>query len=96
MNWIFENKVEVDLAENKKKGPEYTISGSYSSDRLRGARPMGSHRRPAVAGLPYSPVVFRISQTVDGQRVTLNRLCQMAQAIQRNTLAVSTLLDTGC
>ena len=29
--------------------PEYTISGSYSSDRLRGACPMGSPRRLAVA-----------------------------------------------
>ena len=29
--------------------PEYTISGSYSSDRLWGARPMGSPRRLAVA-----------------------------------------------
>ena len=29
--------------------PEYTISGSYSSDRLRGARPKGSPRRLAVA-----------------------------------------------
>ena len=27
----------------------YTLSGSYSSDRLRGARPMGSPRRLAVA-----------------------------------------------
>ena len=32
--------------------PEYTISGSYSSDRLRGARPKGSPRRLAVAVPP--------------------------------------------
>ena len=29
--------------------PEYTISGSYNSDRLRGARPMDSPRWLAVA-----------------------------------------------
>ena len=30
--------------------PEYTMSGTYSTDRLRGARPGGSPRRLAVAG----------------------------------------------
>ena len=30
--------------------PEYTTSGSYSSDRQRRALPMGSPCRPAVAG----------------------------------------------
>ena len=30
--------------------PEYTTSGSYSSDRQRRALPLGSPCRPAVAG----------------------------------------------
>ena len=34
--------------------PEYMISGSYRSDRLRGARPEGSPRRPTVAGCSVS------------------------------------------
>ena len=34
--------------------PEYTVSGSYSSDRLRGALPLGSPRRPAVADYALS------------------------------------------
>ena len=39
--------------------PEYTISGNYSSDRLRGARPNGSPRRLAVAGRDVSHSLLR-------------------------------------
>ena len=39
--------------------PEYTISGSYNSDRLRGALPMGSPRRLVPAG---SDVFFCLSE----------------------------------
>jgi hypothetical protein len=38
--------------------PEYMISGSYSADRLRGARPKGSPRRLAVAGHDVSSSIF--------------------------------------
>ena len=39
--------------------PEYTISVGYSSDRLRGALPLGSPRRPAIADcdVPLFPLL---------------------------------------
>ena len=57
--------------------PEYTMSGTYSTDRLRGARPRGSPCRPAVAGGDN----FYLKQLSEYQYITLNRLLPATQAI---------------